>query len=120
MYKKSNFARTQKAIKMIREGPLRGKGKLRDDTTGGHFMKLNDYAALHGMLAPGDPNQQHSQPHLVRPELASEMSTSSYLLGITGMKDFKNFSSTAYIVKPDNEEQHHVTLVSEMQKARQQ
>ena len=27
MFKKSNFARTQKAIKMIREGPMKGRGK---------------------------------------------------------------------------------------------
>lgn len=68
MFKKSNFARTQKAIKMIREGPLKGRGKGIEDQ-GGHFMKLNDYAALHGMLAPGEANQQplQSQQQLVTP-----------------------------------------------------
>ena len=62
-------------------------------------MKLNDYAALHGMLAPGEANQQQqmqSQPHLATP-IQSEQST--YLLGVHGMRDMKGFSSTAYIVK---------------------
>lgn len=54
---------------MIREGPLKGRGKGIEDQ-GGHFMKLNDYAALHGILAPGEANQQQqlqSQQTLVTP-----------------------------------------------------
>lgn len=53
---------------MIREGPLKGRGRGIEDQ-GGQFMKLNDYAALHGMLAPGEANQQQlqSQQTLVTP-----------------------------------------------------
>lgn len=58
-----------------------------------------------------------SQPHLTTP-IQSEQST--YLLGVHGMRDMKGFSSTAYIVKQeDNESANHATLTTTMQQARQ-
>ena len=51
-FKNSNFARTQRAVKMMRQGPLNGRRRV--DDLSGQFIHLNDYAAMHGHFAPGD------------------------------------------------------------------
>ena len=51
-FKQSNFARTQKAIKQLRQGPMKKRERLEDMS--GQFMRLDDYAAMHGQYAAGD------------------------------------------------------------------
>lgn len=49
--KKSNFAKTQKAIKMIREAPLRRHKRIFTNQ-----MNLQDYATLHNLVGAQNAN----------------------------------------------------------------
>lgn len=48
-FKQSNFAKTHKAIKQMREAPH--KRRKRQESLSGQFIRLNDYQAMHGQNA---------------------------------------------------------------------
>ena len=83
-FKQSNFARTHKAIKLLRQGPL--NDSRRRDNLSGQFINLNDYAAMHGQFAPGD-----SRMYLRPAEDFTSGLQSTEAGGVTDSKDYKMF-----------------------------
>ena len=107
-FKQSNFAKTQKAIKQIRQGTM--KKQQRQSNMSGQFMRLDDYAAMHGQYAAGD-SRMYLRPEENNTSAGAQDSTAGDNEESRG--DHKQlYSMTHTSIEAQTENQNFVTATS--------
>ena len=104
-FKQSNFARTHKAIKMLRQGPI--LDEKRNANLSGQFINLNDYAAMHGQFAPGD-SRMYLRPTAgaTNEDILSGVLQSTEVGGASGVdtsKDYKLFNMNQTVTSANHQ-----------------
>ena len=95
-FKQSNFAKTQKAIKQMREAPI--KKRQHQENLSGHFLRLDDYQAMYGQSAGG--SRMYLQPEESTVGDANES------------RDNKMYSMTHSSIDATTNKQNYVTATS--------